>query len=149
MALIVTGVKSYKMKGVIMLRPFFEEEKDFFEHWFAQHPCSHLSTDVYEDKKGNVVVEMHVPGIDQDEISIEAIGTNVLKVSGTQKHSAEKKDANFHKKEIQCGSFEELVTIPEHVDPLHASAHLESGVLTITLPIKKETKNSNTKIAIS
>lgn len=130
------------------LRPFFEEEKDFFKHWFSRHPeelhTYGLATDMYQND-GNIIVEMHVPGMDNENLTIEVLDNNKLRVTGTNEHSEEKEKAQFYTKELRYGEFEENLRLPSDVIADEVSAEVKNGVLVITLPIKNEPGKASVK----
>ena len=130
-----------------MLRPFFEEERDFFKRWYANHPeelnACDCATDIYEDN-GDLIVEMHVPGMNNEHISIEVIDEDKLKITGEKESCTTKENADFHRKEIKCGNFEEILELPADVIAEQATAEVQDGVLFVRLPIKEE-KKSNVK----
>ena len=88
------------------LKPFFEEEIEFFNHWFSNHPWElhthDLGTDMHEE--GNeLIVKMHLPeDIDHEDISIELIGDNRLKVSGSCEGMHEEWDEGEEASDDEC-----------------------------------------------
>lgn len=115
------------------------------------HDLSHmagvhdLATDVYEDN-GNVIVEMHTPGIDIKHITIE-VHDNFLRVAGHREEKKEINKKNFYRKEIHYGDFERVITLPADVKEDEARAESSNGLLTITLP--KRTVKNGKKIMIT
>jgi HSP20 family protein len=134
-----------------MLKPFFEDVSDFFDDYYSTHPWKlhqklgrDLAVNMYE-ADGNVIVEMHVPGVDLADIDIHVEG-NRLKVTGTRKDEKEDKNKNYYLQEIKVGSFQRIVTVPVSVIADQATAQLEEGILIITLPKEKGSQPSRVKI---
>jgi HSP20 family molecular chaperone IbpA len=73
-------------------------------------------------------------GVDPKDIELNVQGNN-LAVSGEQKLSEEKKDANYIYQELAYGRFERSITLPEGVDAEKLTAEYKNGVLEITAPI--------------
>ena len=73
-------------------------------------------------------------GVDPKDIELNVQGNN-LTVSGEQKLSEEKKDADYIYQELAYGRFERSITLPEGVDAEKLSAEYKNGVLEITAPI--------------
>lgn len=97
-----------------------------------------LDADVSEDD-GNVIVEIHVAGINPDKIDVE-VHDNLLRVSGTREEEKEKKGRHYFKREIRLGDFERVLMLPCDVNAEDAKATFEHGVLKIVLQ-KAKTHN--------
>lgn len=94
------------------------------------------------------VVQMDLPGLEKSDISIE-VRDRVLAVSGSRKHSTEKKkDEKILMQERSVNSFSREVVLPKSVDTDSVSAEYKAGVLTITLP-KTEKDKEVRKIKIN
>lgn len=106
-----------------------------------------LAADVYEDKAGNVVSEMNLPGIDPEKIDI-IVKDNVLRVSGEREEEIEEKKKNYYRKEIRRGSFERMVRLPHRVNGDKANAEYKDGVLRVTVPKLKGGEEKKVKIKV-
>jgi|SRR5579872_2976390 len=73
-------------------------------------------------------------GVDPKDIELNVQG-NDLTVSGEQKVSDEKKEANYLYREFGYDRFERTITLPEGVDTSKLTAEFRNGVLEITAPI--------------
>lgn len=133
------------------LRPFFSEEEEFFKHWFSHHPwelhAHDLATDIYQEN-GFVIVEMHVAGMGHEDINIEVIENNMLKISGSRESRTEKEKANFYKKEIKHGNFEQVFNLPCDVIADETTAEVKNGMLFVRMPMKKGDESSRKTIKI-
>ncbi len=125
---------------IIRWRPFRELE-ELFEDIPVRAHFWDLAADVYEDN-GNVIVKMHVPGIDPDKIEIE-VEDNHLHITGSREEEREVEDKQYYRKEIRYGSFERVITLPCSVLTEKTMADFENGILIIKLP--KETKGRAAK----
>lgn len=70
-----------------------------------------LATDVCETENG-VEVEMQLPGIKPDAYDVK-VEDGILIVSGKRDKTTETEDKNYYRKEIQRGSFERRVSLPD------------------------------------
>ncbi|MFA5946040.1 MAG: Hsp20/alpha crystallin family protein [Patescibacteria group bacterium] len=70
-----------------------------------------LATDVYQTAEG-VTVEMQLPGIKLDAYDVK-VRDGMLVVSGKRDKTTEVEDKNYYHKEIQRGSFERRVKLPD------------------------------------
>ncbi len=130
--------------AMIRWKPLGELDK-FFEELNLPHQIGReLAADVYEDN-GNVIVEMHVAGINPDKVDVSVEGDHV-RIVGSREEEKETKDRDYYAKEIRRGSFERLIHLPAEVDRQKTKAEVHNGVLKITLPKKSKEESHKVKI---
>jgi HSP20 family protein len=84
------------------------------------------------------LIEMDLPGVDQDDVDIEINGRE-LTVSGEVK---EKERAGILRRRTRkVGEFSYSVTLPMEIDADAVTAHLDNGVLSITVPKSQRAKS--------
>ena len=105
-----------------------------------------LAVDVYE-KNGNVIAEMHLPGIDPEKIDI-SVEENYLKISGSREEKKEIEEKDYYSKEIRHGSFERTIPLSHAVKKDKADASYKDGVLKVTIP-KDERKDGTVKVEVT
>ncbi len=105
-----------------------------------------LAADVYE-KNGNVIAEMHLPGIDPEKVDI-SVEENYLKISGSREEKKETEEKDYYSKEIRRGSFERTIPLSHAVKKDKADASYKDGVLKITIP-KDEKKEGTVKVKVT
>jgi HSP20 family protein len=81
----------------------------------------------------DAIVEMAIPGVKPDEINIAVTG-DTLTVSGEVKRQRQSEAGQPYFQEIYEGQFQRSFTLPFPVDSDKASASVENGMLTLTLP---------------
>ena len=106
--------------------PFDIFEKGFLDFWSFRKLGL---TDVFEDKD-KITLEMELPGVDQNDISI-TLDKNILKIEGKK---VALKDKNYLKLERSTGYFVRQFTILNEIDPEKISATYNKGILSILLP---------------
>jgi len=74
-----------------------------------------------------------MPGIHPDDIDIDVTG-DALSISGVRKPDDLVKDAHYHRRERNYGSFSRTVQLPFIVDTNKVEANFKNGVLMISLP---------------
>ncbi len=79
-----------------------------------------------------LTIEAEVPGMALDDIEIVLNGDE-LTIRGTRP-GTETEGVSVLRRERPAGSFERTFTLPADIDSENASASLEHGVLTISLP---------------
>jgi len=100
--------------------PFWDEFENFFTKPSKGWHC------MKEDK--NWVLQIAVPGLTKEDLKVKMI-KGELSISSTNEDN------------IWLGSFNKLFTLPEEINTKKIKAKVESGVLTLSLPIKEETEN--------
>jgi HSP20 family protein len=92
--------------------------------------------EVFEDEN-NYIFEFEVPGLEEKDIEI-SVENRILKVAGERK--TEEKSENGFRSERRYGKFSRSFRLPETADSEKIAANLKSGILTITVPRKEESK---------
>lgn len=95
--------------------------------------------DIYETDE-NVVVEAQVPGVKEGDVDVTVEG-NVLTITAEAKEEEEKKEKKktVYKSTRQT-TFNYSTSLPRMVDSTKASAEVENGVVTVTIPKTEEEK---------
>lgn len=80
------------------------------------------------------IVEAELPGFKMNEIEVSLL-QNRLTISGRRAEQTESNEqGEYIRRERRVGEFSRTVTVPSQVDAEHIQAHLDHGVLRITLP---------------
>lgn len=103
-----------------------------------------LSIDVYDTPK-NIIVKSTIAGVKPEDIDI-SINNDLLTIRGKREESEKVKEEDYLYRECYWGSFSRSVILPTEVKPDKIDAALESGVLTVTLPKVKPSKEVNIKV---
>ena len=85
-----------------------------------------------------IVVEL--PGVDPASVDIAAL-PQALVVSG-ERRRPQVPGRTYQQMEIDYGPFQRQIALPDEVDPAHASASYERGLLTIVLPVAQRPKRA-------
>ena len=95
---------------LVKWEPFKDIERFFEEDFMPLLPTVKvgwdLAIDIYEEK-GNVIVEMNLPGIDSDKLEI-TVHDEYLRIAGSREGEKETRDKNYFCKEIKRGALSEL-----------------------------------------
>jgi len=76
--------------------------------------------------------EAEVPGLKMDDLEILVKGDE-LTLRG-ERPATDREGVTYHRRERGSGSFSSVVRLPVEIDVENVEAHLENGVLTVTLP---------------
>lgn len=103
-----------------------------------------LSIDVYQTKK-NIIVKSTIAGVKEEDIDI-ALNNDMLTIKGERKREEKEPIINYLYEECFWGKFSRTIILPVDVLASKVGAHLEDGILTIVLPIDKQSKHRTIKV---
>jgi HSP20 family protein len=81
-----------------------------------------------------------VPGVDRGDIHIDVEG-NTLTLRGEKKAEFDEETGQCHCSERYYGSFERTFDLPSDARADEIEAHLDKGVLTISVPVESGEKH--------
>lgn len=110
--------------------------------WFESE--GQLAVDVYQTD-GEIVIQAAIAGISPDDLDI-SIENDVVTIRGNRTSFFEESKKNYFYQECYWGRFSREIILPEEIDPVHTTATMKQGILTIRLP--KIEKKKRRKIAI-
>ena len=90
-------------------------------------------------EKDRWIVEAEVPGVAKEDLSIN-VENGVLTITVAAKKETEEKKEHYHVRERRYGHVSRSVVLPETADTEKVDAKLESGILTLTIPVREEAK---------
>lgn len=128
---------------------FDKEFEKFFKEMApartGQNSLQAPSMNMFQKGK-DIKVEMSMPGIDLNNVTVEIDEQNVLTVKGSNKKKTEVEDKDYYRKEIREGSFYRSIQLPVNVDGDKAEAEYEDGMLMISVPMEAKKKSTAIKI---
>lgn len=87
---------------------------------------------LYDDGE-SIVVRAEVPGMDPQELEINATG-RALTIAGERKRPAVDEQASAHRRERGYGKFRRAISLPQEIDPDKVQASYKLGVLEVIMP---------------
>jgi HSP20 family protein len=91
--------------------------------------------------KDALTVRADLPGVDADDIKIEA-RDNMLTIVGEKNQQKEEKDGDFLRRERRYRSFSRSMELPPGIDASKIKASAKDGVVEITIPLPSESKKT-------
>ena len=86
---------------------------------------------------GTIKVRASLPGFKAEDIDVQ-VHEGVLSIKAEQAEEHESSDERFYRRERVSGSFSRRIALPGVVHDAEVDAHLEDGVLTLTLPLPEQ-----------
>ncbi|MHC4986647.1 MAG: Hsp20/alpha crystallin family protein [Planctomycetota bacterium] len=93
---------------------------------------------LWEDDN-NLYVEAELPELELTDLEIFVKGDNQLSIKGERKQPGQE-NGTWHRLERGHGGFSRMGVLPQYVDSDKVTAEFRHGVLTITLPKRKDAK---------
>lgn len=103
--------------------------------------------DIFENDTREVAIKVELPGMKREDIHI-TLEQNVLTISGERTYEPAPGRDQFHRMERSTGQFSRSFTLPSTLDTEKISAAYEDGILTITLPLREESKPKQIKVEV-
>jgi HSP20 family protein len=94
--------------------------------------------DIYETPN-ELVVKADLPDVNEKEIDVR-VENNLLTIRGERKFEKSVPEENYLRVERTYGSFSRSFSLPSTVNPEAIRAEYKSGVLTVNLPKREESK---------
>jgi len=85
------------------------------------------------------VVKASLPGVDPSAVDVSLVEDR-LTLRGERKDDKKVRDEDYLVREIRYGSFERTLRVPEGVDTDQIRATMEDGMLTVSAPLKAESR---------
>ena len=133
-------------------RPFgttrFERDCDALFNTFrsdGELAAFNPAVDIVEEED-RFLIKADLPGVSQKAIEIK-VHDGVLLLSGKREETREEKGEKSYYSERRQGSFRRNFNLGDKVDASKIEAKYDSGVLTVTLPKKEETKPRQIEVA--
>ena len=120
------------------------QEEEINEWMDNDYEEGQLSIDIYQTPK-NIIVKSTIAGVKPEDIDI-SINNDMLTIRGKREDKDEIEEDNYLYQECYWGSFSRSVILPVEVKADKIEAVLENGVLSVTLPKAKTSKQVSVKV---
>ncbi|MCF8063588.1 MAG: Hsp20/alpha crystallin family protein [Deltaproteobacteria bacterium] len=125
------------MGDVFFDRLWPEWQRDMGEEWSP-------AMNFYE-KDNKYVLTAELPGMNKGDINV-TVDQGVVTVTGKRESTKEEETADYYLKESSYGSFSRSFRLPGEVEEDKVDATFKDGVLTLTMPHKKEAETRKISI---
>jgi HSP20 family protein len=103
--------------------------------------------DIYQTDQHEIVLKAEMPGLKQEDIDLR-VENNTLTITGERRHEASVKKEHYHRVERCYGSFSRSFSLPNTIDGEKVRAEYRDGVLTVTLPLREESKPRQIQVQV-
>jgi HSP20 family protein len=113
--------------------------------WLADRDSAFVPSFEVKETPAAYIFKADLPGIKEEDLDVQLL-SNRLTVSG--KRESEKKEDNetYHLYERSYGAFSRTFTLPEEVSAAKVDAHLQNGVLTLTVMKNPEAQPQKVRV---
>lgn len=125
------------MTNLVKFDPFADlaalQRQFFGDDWLSPFKGVNIpTTDVYT-RDNELVVEAHLPNFEQKDVDIQ-VQNGALVISAERHEKEEDKERKYVVRE-SSSSFYRRIALPERADSDKVEAHLDDGVLKVTVPL--------------
>jgi HSP20 family protein len=106
------------------------------------------AVDIYETQKDGLVLKAELPDMKREDISV-VVENSTLTLKGERKFDGEARKEQFHRVERAYGSFSRSFRLPQTVDAAKIAAEYKNGVLTVTLPVRAESRPRTINVEVA
>ena len=106
------------------------------------------AVDIFETEKDGLVLKAELPDMKREDISV-VVENNTLTLKGERKFQGDAKKEQFHRVERAYGTFSRSFTLPQTVDATKIVAEYKNGVLTVTLPVRAESRPRTINVEVA
>ncbi len=115
--------------------------QEFYNYSSAKIPPANF----YRKEDGTNIIELQVPGLVKEDISILTEGGTITISAEVKKEVKEEKNS-FVSREFSSKSFSRSWKMPSEIDPDKIEASLKNGVLTVSIPATEAKKKKKISI---
>ncbi|MBR6456254.1 MAG: Hsp20/alpha crystallin family protein [Prevotella sp.] len=116
---------------------------DFFDNDFMPRANATAPAINVIETPDEYTVELAAPGLKKEDFNVNINEEGNLVVKMEKKIENEDKKAHYLRREFNYTKFEQTLLLPDDVEKAKIAAHVEHGVLTVTLP---KTEQARTKV---
>jgi len=114
------------------------KETERKEPMASEHePLLRPRSSVLEQPDGNLVLRLEMPGVARENLEID-VDSGELSITG--RRALPRSAGTYLVRERPQGSFRQVYTLDDTIDPAKIDAVLETGILTLTLHRKEAVK---------
>lgn len=146
-----TGLDPFRSLRGEVDRLFEDAFRGWPKPWAFGWPAASLDSFVpavnLKETETQFIVTAEVPGFSKEKLDVTVTQEGVT-IKGERTDESERTEEGYYFRESSSGSFQRAIPLPGAVMPDQATAKLEDGVLTLTLPKAKPSRAKGVKIDV-
>lgn len=103
--------------------------------------------DIFETEHQDVVIKAELPGMQREEIDLR-VENHTLTIKGERRQERTVNKDQYHRAELAYGAFSRSFSLPSTVDTEKVRAEYKDGILSVTLPLREESKPKQIKVEV-
>jgi HSP20 family protein len=103
--------------------------------------------DIYQTDAHEVVLKAEIPGLKKEDIDLR-IEQNTLTITGERRVEKAVEKDHYHRMERTYGTFSRSFSLPSTIDTEKVRAEYKDGVLSVTLPLREESKPKQISVEV-
>ena len=123
---------------------------DFFDtNWMERMNATAPAINVLENENG-YELELAAPGMTKDDFNVhlDEEGNLVIEMEKKSDEKNEKKHGHYLRREFSYSKFQQTMVLPDDAEREQISAHVEHGVLNVSIPKVQKAKVDDSKRVI-
>jgi HSP20 family protein len=123
-----------------LINRFFNDDRFLF---FTPQELTQLNTSFrtplteIKDEKDKIVARLEIPGVNKDDIKVNALDRGI-EIKAETENKKEEKQKGEYKFESRYSGFYKYFELPNNVDKDKISANYKDGILTLEIPKTKQ-----------
>ena len=118
---------------------------DPFDYIFTRRTIDTPRINVGQNKE-EMILQVALPGYSRSDVDVEVTGG---RLNVRAKNKANKQNHEFITQEFKLADYNQTWTLPKAVNSDSVSANYEAGILTVTMPFAKESREGVRKIELN
>ena len=110
--------------------------------------CSYIAPAEVLESKNNYIINIELPGVKKEDVSISINDKRTLVISGKKEESKIEEDGSVYFSEFSSGNFHREFKLPEIASVPDIEAISEDGILSVTIPKKEKEEPKIVKINV-
>jgi HSP20 family protein len=98
------------------------------------------------DHNNDIEVHAALPGVNKEDLEVSVNNRTITIRSSHKEEKKEEKKGKYFRREITCGEFQRVLSLPDNVDGDKAKATFKDGILKVTIPKTEKSKRKSIEI---
>ena len=97
------------------------------------------------DRDNKIIIRSELPGVKKEDLDI-SLTDDVLSIKASTHHQEDKKEDEYHRREISRGEYQRSFRLPGITDSDKIKSSFKDGILELEIPKEKSAKRRSIKV---